>query len=319
MQRESPLPGSGRTIDQVDQVRYRTSGKSQSGREFTRRCDASVIPRGVEGSRSEAGGSWPPAAKTKGEIMPRVTIEALLSSGAHFGHLTRRWDPKMKPYIFMERNGIHIIDLRQTQQLIEESCDAMANLAADGKKVLFVGTKKQARDIIRQQAERAGVHYVTERWLGGMLTNFTTIRKSVRRLQHIEKMESDNTIESLTKKEGLRLKREKEKLEKILSGVRDMNKLPGAVFVVDIKKEHIAIKEAERLGIPIFAMVDTNCDPDPINYVIPSNDDAAKAIEVVVTALTDAYVEGGQRSKELKVEAMMEHSADASAKEGTGK
>ncbi|MCL4539697.1 MAG: 30S ribosomal protein S2, partial [Bacteroidetes bacterium] len=139
--------------------------------------------------------------------MPRVTIEALLSSGAHFGHLTRRWDPKMKPYIFMERNGIHIIDLRQTQQLIEESCDAMANLAADGKKVLFVGTKKQARDIIRQQAERAGVHYVTERWLGGMLTNFTTIRKSVRRLQHIEKMESDNTIESLTKKEGLRLKR----------------------------------------------------------------------------------------------------------------
>ncbi len=225
----------------------------------------------------------------------------------------------MKPYIFMERNGIHIIDLRQTQQLIEESCDAMANLAADGKKVLFVVTKKQARDIIRQQAERAGVHYVTERWLGGMLTNFTTIRKSVRRLQHIEKMESDNTIESLTKKEGLRLKREKEKLEKILSGVRDMNKLPGAVFVVDIKKEHIAIKEAERLGIPIFAMVDTNCDPDPINYVIPSNDDAAKAIEVVVTALTDAYVEGGQRSKELKVEAMMEHSADASAKEGTGK
>ncbi|MCL5267732.1 MAG: 30S ribosomal protein S2 [Bacteroidetes bacterium] len=254
--------------------------------------------------------------------MPRVTVEALLSSGAHFGHLTRRWDPKMKPYIFMERNGIHIIDLRQTQQLLEESCDVMANLAAEGRKVLYVGTKKQARDIIRQQAERAGVHYVTERWLGGMLTNFTTIRKSVRRLQHIEKMESDNTIESLTKKEGLRLKREKEKLDKILSGVRDMNKLPGAVFVVDIKKEHIAIKEAERLGIPIFAMVDTNCDPDPIDYVIPSNDDAAKAIEVVVTALTDAYVEGSQRAKELKVEAMMEHSAgsaDASTKEGTGK
>ncbi len=254
--------------------------------------------------------------------MPRVTVEALLSSGAHFGHLTRRWDPKMRPYIFMERNGIHIIDLRQTQQLIEESCDAMANLAADGKKVLFVGTKKQARDVIRQQAERAGVHYVTERWLGGMLTNFTTIRKSVRRLQHIEKMESDNTIESLTKKEGLRLKREKEKLEKILSGVRDMNKLPGAVFVVDIKKEHIAVKEAERLGIPIFAMVDTNCDPDPINYIIPSNDDAAKAIEVVVTALTEAYIEGSQRSKETKVEAMMERSAetaDASVKEGSGK
>lgn len=240
--------------------------------------------------------------------MPRVTLEALLSSGAHFGHLTRRWDPKMKPYIFMERNGIHIIDLRQTQQLLDEACEAIANLASQGKKALFVGTKKQARDIIRQQAERAGVYYVTERWLGGMLTNFTTIRKSVRRLQHIEKMETDNTIESLTKKEGLRLKREEEKLEKTLSGVRDMNKLPGAMFVVDIKKEHIAVKEAERLGIPIFAMVDTNCDPDPITYVIPSNDDAVKAIEVIITALTDAYVEGSQRAKELKVESMMEQS-----------
>ncbi|MCL4512300.1 MAG: 30S ribosomal protein S2 [Bacteroidetes bacterium] len=254
--------------------------------------------------------------------MPRVTVEALLSSGAHFGHLTRRWDPKMKPYIFMERNGIHIIDLRQTQQLLDEACDAIANLAAEGKKILFVGTKKQARDIIRQQAERAGVHYVTERWLGGMLTNFSTIRKSVRRLQHIEKMETDNTVESMTKKEGLQLKREKDKLEKILSGVRDMNKLPGAVFVVDIKKEHIAIKEAERLGVPIFAMVDTNCDPDPINYVIPSNDDAVKAIEVIVTAVTDAYIEGSQRAKELKVEAMMEQSAakaDSKVKEESGR
>ncbi len=254
--------------------------------------------------------------------MPRVTVETLLSSGAHFGHLTRRWDPKMKPYIFMERNGIHIIDLRQTQQLLEEACDAMAALAAEGKKILFVGTKKQARDIIRQQAERAGVHYVTDRWLGGMLTNFSTIRKSVRRLQHIEKMETDNTIESMTKKEGLHLGREKQKLEKILSGVREMNKLPGAIFVVDIKKEHIAIKEAERLGIPIFAMVDTNCDPDPIDYVIPSNDDAVKAIEVITTALTDGYIEGNQRDRETKVEAMMEHSADAanpSAKGESGK
>jgi len=244
--------------------------------------------------------------------MPKVAIETLLSSGAHFGHLTRRWDPKMKPYIFMERNGIHIIDLRQTQQLLDEACGAISNLAAEGKKVLFVGTKKQAREIIRQQAERAGVHYVTERWLGGMLTNFSTIRKSVRRLQHIEKMETDNTIDSLTKKEGLRLTREKGKLEKILSGVRDMNKLPGAVFIVDIKKEHIAVMEAGKLGIPIFAMVDTNCDPDPITYVIPSNDDAVNAIEVVTTALTDAYVEGSQRAAELKVEAMMEHSAEAS-------
>ncbi|MFZ1082680.1 MAG: 30S ribosomal protein S2 [Candidatus Kryptoniota bacterium] len=253
--------------------------------------------------------------------MQRATIESLLSSGAHFGHLTRRWDPKMKPYIFMERNGIHIIDLRQTQQLIDEACEAIANLAAEGKKILYVGTKKQAREIIRLQAERAGVYYVTERWLGGMLTNFSTIRKSVRRLQHIEKMETDNTIESLTKKEGLRLAREKGKLDKILSGVRDMNKLPGAVFIVDIKKEHIAVKEAEKLGIPIFAMVDTNCDPDPISYVIPSNDDAVKAIEVVITALTDAYIEGSQRAAELKVEAMMEQSsvpAHESKKEESG-
>ena len=245
--------------------------------------------------------------------MPRVSLEALLASGAHFGHLTRRWDPKMKPYIFMERNGIHIIDLRQTQQLIDEACGAMANIAAEGKKVLFVGTKKQARDIIRQQAERAGLHYATERWLGGMLTNFSTIRKSVRRLQHIEKMESDNTVENMTKKEGLHLKREKEKLEKTLSGVREMNKLPGAVFIVDIKKEHIAVAEASRLGIPIFAMVDTNCDPDPITYVVPSNDDAVTAIELVLKALTDAYIEGSQRASELKVEAMMEQSVSSSA------
>jgi small subunit ribosomal protein S2 len=259
----------------------------------------------------------PLAEKTKGKFMPRVSLEALLSSGAHFGHLTRRWDPKMKPYIFMERNGIHIIDLRQTQQLIDEACEVVANLAAEGKKILCVGTKKQARDIIRQQAQRAGLYYATERWLGGMLTNFSTIRKSVRRLQHIEKMETDNTVENMTKKEGLFLKREKEKLEKTLSGVRDMNKLPGAVFVVDIKKEHIAVAEASRLGIPIFAMVDTNCDPDPITYVIPSNDDAVTAIELVLKALTDAYIEGSQRANELKVEAMMEQSArtaDASKK-----
>ncbi len=254
--------------------------------------------------------------------MPRVSLESLLASGAHFGHLTRRWDPKMKPYIFMERNGIHIIDLRQTQQLLDEACEAVANIAAEGRKILYVGTKKQARDIIRQQAERAGLHYATERWLGGMLTNFSTIRKSVRRLQHIEKLESDNTVESMTKKEGLQLQREKDKLEKTLSGVRDMNKLPGAVFVVDIKKEHIAVAEASRLGIPIFAMVDTNCDPDPINYVIPSNDDAVTAIEVVLKALTDAYIEGGQRSNESKLEAMIGQSgtsSEASKKEESGK
>lgn len=245
--------------------------------------------------------------------MPRVELEALLASGAHFGHLTRRWNPKMKPYIFMERNGIHIIDLRQTQQLLEEACNAMENIAAEGKKVLYVGTKKQAKDIIKREAERAGVYYVAERWLGGMLTNFSTIRKSVRRLQHIEKMEADGTVNSLTKKEGLRLQREREKLEKTLSGVRNMNKLPGAVFIVDIKKEHIAVSEAERLGLPIFAMVDTNCDPDPINYIIPSNDDAVNAIELITKALTDAYLMGAQRAKEVQVEEMLKESETASA------
>jgi small subunit ribosomal protein S2 len=244
--------------------------------------------------------------------MPRVELEALLASGAHFGHLTRRWNPKMKPYIFMERNGIHIIDLRQTQQLLEEACNAMENIAAEGKKVLYVGTKKQAKDIIKREAERAGIYYVAERWLGGMLTNFSTIRKSVRRLQHIEKMEADGTVNSLTKKEGLRLQREREKLEKTLSGVRNMNKLPGAVFIVDIKKEHIAVSEAERLGLPIFAMVDTNCDPDPINYIIPSNDDAVNAIELVTRALTDAYLMGAQRAKEIQVEEMLKESGPAS-------
>lgn len=235
--------------------------------------------------------------------MPRVELAELLSAGAHFGHLTRRWNPKMKPYIFMGRNGIHIIDLKKTQQLIEDACTAISNLVAQGKKVLYVGTKKQAKEVIEADAKRAGQYYATDRWLGGMLTNFTTIRKSVKRLTNIEKMETDGTFDKITKKEILFLTREKEKLQKTLSGVVDMTRLPGALFVVDVKKEAIAVKEANRLGVPVFAIVDTNCDPDGIDYIIPANDDALKSIQLISRVITDAIVEGNARKVETAPEA----------------
>ncbi|HTX18695.1 MAG TPA: 30S ribosomal protein S2 [Bacteroidota bacterium] len=229
--------------------------------------------------------------------MPRVELADLLGAGAHFGHLTRRWNPKMKPYIFMERNGIHIIDLKKSQELLEAACNAIANIAAEGKKILFVGTKKQAKDVIYEEARRCNQYYISERWLGGALTNFTTIRKSVKRLTNIEKMESDGTFDKITKKEGLFLTREKDKLSKTLSGVVDMTRLPGALFVVDVKKEGIAVKEAKRLGIPVFAIVDTNCDPDEIDYIVPGNDDALKTVQIITHAIADAIIEGSERAK----------------------
>jgi len=234
--------------------------------------------------------------------MPRVELAELLSAGAHFGHLTRRWNPKMKPYIFMERNGIHIIDLKKTQQLLEDAATAISNLVAEGKKVLYVGTKKQAKEVIEADARRAGQYFATDRWLGGMLTNFTTIRKSVKRLTNIEKMETDGTFDKITKKEKLFLSREKEKLQKSLSGIVDMTRLPGALFVVDVKKEAIAVREANRLGIPVFAIVDTNCDPDGIDYVIPANDDALKSIQLISRVITDAVIEGNARKVETAPE-----------------
>jgi small subunit ribosomal protein S2 len=234
--------------------------------------------------------------------MPRVEVAELLAAGCHFGHLTRRWNPKMRAYIFMERNGIHIIDLMKTRILLEEACKAIANIAAEGKRILFVGTKKQAKDVIREEAVRTGEFYVSERWLGGSLTNFTTIRKSVKRLTNIEKMESDGTFDKITKKEGLFLQREKEKLNNVLSGVVDMTRLPGALFVVDVKKEAIAVKEANRLGIPVFAIMDTNCDPDGIDYVIPANDDAIKSVQVITKAFADALLEGKERSSARQAE-----------------
>jgi small subunit ribosomal protein S2 len=228
--------------------------------------------------------------------MLRVELADLIDAGAHFGHLTRRWNPKMKPFIFMERNGIHIIDLKKTQELLEGACNALSNLVAEGKRVLFVGTKKQASQTIEDEARRCGQFYVSQRWLGGMLTNFTTIRKSVKRLTNIEKMESDGTYDKITKKEALVLDREKEKLQNVLAGVVEMTRLPGAVYVVDIKKEEIAVNEAKRLGIPVFAIVDTNCDPSVVDYPIPANDDAIKSIQTITQFVADAVIEGMERS-----------------------
>jgi small subunit ribosomal protein S2 len=248
--------------------------------------------------------------------MSRVEVAELLAAGCHFGHLTRRWNPKMRPYIFMERNGIHIIDLMKTRQLLEDASNAIANVAADGKRILFVGTKKQAKEVIKTEALRTGEFYVSERWLGGSLTNFTTIRKSVKRLTNIEKMETDGTFDKITKKEALFLVREKDKLNKVLSGVVEMTRLPGAIFVVDVKNEAIAVKEARRLGIPVFAIVDTNCDPDDIDYVIPANDDAIKSVQVICKIVGDAVNEGKQRAAANRAEKAAEaesHSKDAPA------
>lgn len=221
-----------------------------------------------------------------------ASIEDLLKAGAHFGHLTRRWNPKMREFIFMQRNGIHIIDLKKTHELLQESLDEIVKVARSGKKVLFVGTKKQAQEIIRQEADRCDMPYVTHRWLGGMLTNFVTIRKSISRMEEIHAMKTDGTYDNITKKERLMLDREKEKLEDVMGGISKMNRLPGAIFVVDIVKESIAVNEALNLNIPIFALVDTNCDPDVPDYIIPCNDDAAKAIKLIAGNVADAVIEG---------------------------
>ncbi|MGE5497125.1 MAG: 30S ribosomal protein S2 [Syntrophothermus sp.] len=234
--------------------------------------------------------------------MRKVELTELIEAGAHFGHLTRRWNPKMKPYIFMEKNGIHIIDLKKTQTLVHTAAQSFSDLVAEGKKVLFVGTKKQAKHVIATEARRCEMNWVSERWLGGMLTNFSTIRKSVKRLTNIDKMENDGTFDKITKKERLFLSRERDKLRKILDGVETMAKLPGAIFIVDIKKEAIAVQEAHRLNIPIYAIVDTNCDPDEVDCVVPANDDAVKTIELVTKLMADAVIEGLGRAKELRAQ-----------------
>jgi len=234
--------------------------------------------------------------------MAKVQIEDLLLAGSHFGHLTRRWNPKMKKYIFMDRNGIHIIDLKKTAQLIDDAYNQVVKLAAEGKKILFVGTKKQAKAIIKEQAERCDSFYVCERWLGGMLTNFNTVRKSIKKLTDLQRDEESGNLDKYVKKERLIMTREKEKLEKVLNGISKMTKLPGAIFIVDIKKEHIAIDEAKKLNIPTIAIVDTNCDPDLVDYVIPANDDAVKSIEVITKAIADAISEGTELMKTKKMD-----------------
>ena len=249
--------------------------------------------------------------------MSRTNFQELLDAGVHFGHLSRKWNPKMAPYIFIERNGIHIIDLHKTIVKIDEAAEEMKMLAKSGRKILFVATKKQAKDIVSEKATAVGMPSVTERWAGGMLTNFPTIRKAIKKMSTIDKMKEDGTFEKLAKRERLQVDRQRAKLEKNLGSIRDMSRLPSAIFVIDIQKEANAVKEAGRLNIPVFAMVDTCCDPTPVDYVIPANDDAAKSIECIMNVLCAAIAEGlEERKLEKDKEAPAEEATEAAAAKG---
>ena len=237
--------------------------------------------------------------------MSVISMKQLLEAGVHFGHQTRRWNPKMAQYIFTERNGIYIIDLQKTVKKAEEAYKAMKEIAETGKPVLFVGTKKQAQEAIKEEAERCGMFYVNERWLGGMLTNHKTIQTRINKLRELERMENEGVFEVLPKKEVIKLRAEKEKLEKYLNGIKDMPELPGAMFVVDPRKENIAIQEAHRLGIPVFGIVDTNCDPEELDFAIPGNDDAIRAVKLITGAMANAIIEARQGAEE-EVEAEQE-------------
>ena len=243
--------------------------------------------------------------------MATPTFEQLLDAGCHFGHLKRKWNPSMAPYIFMERNGIHIIDLYKTVNKLEEAAKELKNIAKSGRKILFVATKKQAKDAIQQKASEIGMPYVTERWPGGMLTNFPTIRKAIKKMSAIDKMEKDGTFDNLSKREKLQITRQRAKLEKNLGSIADLSKLPAALFVVDVIKEHIAVAEANRLGIPVFAMVDTNSDPELIDFVIPANDDATKSIEIILDTVCAAIAEGVLERKMERVDEEKDAPADA--------
>lgn len=244
----------------------------------------------------------------------KVEVKELLDAGVHFGHLTRRWNPNMAPYIYMERNGIHIINLYKSAAKMQEAGEALAKIAASGRKILFVATKKQAKEIVAEQAEKANMPYITERWPGGMLTNFVTIRKAVKKMASIDRMKKDGTYNTLSKKERLQVDRLRAKLDKNLGSISDMSRLPGALFVVDITREHIAVKEAQKLNIPIFAMVDTNSDPREVDYVIPSNDDASKSISKVVSYVSDSIVEGLSERKSKKEDKKKEEKASKEEK-----
>ena len=247
--------------------------------------------------------------------MAVISMKQLLEAGVHFGHQTRRWNPKMAPYIFTERNGIYIIDLQKTVKKVDEAYDFLRSVAEEGKSILFVGTKKQAQEAVKEEALKSGMFYVNERWLGGMMTNFATIRKSINRLKELEAMEEDGTFEVKSKKEVLALKREQEKLEKSLGGIKDMEELPGALFIVDPRKERIAVAEAKKLNIPIVAIVDTNCDPDEIDYVIPGNDDAIRAVRLIVSKMADAVIEAKQGTADVDSEIEAESEEFAATEE----
>jgi small subunit ribosomal protein S2 len=251
--------------------------------------------------------------------MATISMKQLLEAGVHFGHQTRRWNPKMKKYIFTERNGIYIIDLQKTVKKVDEAYNYVRELAANGGTVLFVGTKKQAQDSVRDEALRSGMFYVNQRWLGGTLTNFQTIRKRIERLKEIETMAEDGTFEVLPKKEVMLLEKERDRLVKFLGGIKDMKKLPDAIFVIDPRKERIAIAEAHKLNIPIIGMVDTNCDPDEIDYVIPSNDDAIRAVKLLTSKIADAILEGkqGEELNEEEVQAEVNEETETEAKKET--
>jgi len=249
--------------------------------------------------------------------MAQVTYQELLDAGVHFGHLKRKWNPKMAPYIFMEKNDIHIIDLNKTQVMLEDACKAAKQIVKSGRKILFVATKKQAQEIVREEAQRLNMPFVTERWLGGMLTNFATVRKSIKKMTTIDKMETNGTWQTLNKKERLMIARDRAKLEKVLGGIADQNRLPAALFIVDIKNEHIAVAEALRLNIPTIAMVDTNSDPTQVDFAIPSNDDATKSIALITKMIGKAIEEGLEERKREKVETAEGEATEATSEEAT--
>lgn len=249
--------------------------------------------------------------------MVNLEYKDLLDAGVHFGHLKKKWNPHMSPYIFMERNGIHIIDLKKTLRMLDEASRVSKQLAVSGRKILFVATKKQAKEIVEAEARRINMPFVTERWLGGMLTNFSTVRKSIKRMSQIDKMATDGTFDRINKKERLMLTREKAKLEKVLGGISDLNRLPSALFIVDIKKEHIAIAEARNLNIPTIAMVDTNSNPNLVDFPIPSNDDAAKSIQLVMRTITDSIAEGLSERKKRREDDKIKSEAERQRKEDT--
>jgi small subunit ribosomal protein S2 len=243
--------------------------------------------------------------------MAKITTKDLLDAGVHFGHLTRKWNPQMAPFIFMEKNGIHIIDLNKSLKHLEEAAAALRNVVKSGRKVMFVATKKQAKEVVETEAKKLKMPFVTERWLGGMLTNFATIRKSLKKMQSIDKMMKDETYQNLAKRERLMMTREREKLERVLGGISDLNRLPAALFIIDIKREHIAVAEAQKLNIPVFAMVDTNSDPNQVDYPVPANDDAFKSIQLITQYISASMEEGLNERKKEKDDAKLAEEAEA--------